>query len=270
LTLTYDAFDEGATRFHRWVEVATLIVVLHLGAGIMTTVHWSEEESDPMPSGAVMMELAALAVAPPDFQDLALGPLVEESVPTPIPTEETMPEELDLPSVEEAPLAPEPELVLPQLKPVETQQDIKEEPELLQQEQKVTEVNTSSAAATAPPKVDAVPDKTVKAQTVGERAKPNRAEITWQKALLFHLNRHKRYPSTARAKRIQGIAKVEFKIDAGGKLVEAHIVKGSGSDVLDEEAIAVLRRASPFPAPPDRAPSEVIRLALPIEFTIKR
>lgn len=270
MTLTYDAFDQGAGRFHRWLEVGTLVVVLHFAAGFLGTMHWQEAEDDPMPSGAVIMELAALAVAPPDFQDLALGPLVEESVPTPIPTEESVPEELELPTLEEAPLAPEPELVLPQVKPVEAQQEIKEEPNILQQEQRVTEVNTTSAAATAPPKVDAVPDETVKAQTVGERAKPNRAEITWQKALLFHLNRHKRYPSVARNKRIQGIAKVEFKIDAGGKLVEAQIVKGSGSDVLDEEAMAVLKRASPFPAPPGLAAGEVVHLALPIEFTIKR
>ncbi|WP_158007440.1 TonB family protein [Methyloceanibacter stevinii] len=57
---------------------------------------------------------------------------------------------------------------------------------------------------------------------------------------------------------------------AAGKLVDARLIRGSGSEPLDEEALAVLRRASPFPEPPDRQPGEQVHLVLPIEFLIRR
>jgi protein TonB len=68
---------------------------------------------------------------------------------------------------------------------------------------------------------------------------------------------------------VQGVAQVEFRIDNGGHLTEARIVKGSGSELLDEEAMEILKRASPFPAPPDPSTSGNFRLALPIEFRIR-
>ena len=264
-----DLFDDGVHRFHRWMEVATVVLVMHVGGGIAASIHWPEREADPEPTGAVVMELAALAVAPLQPEDLAIGPLVEESVPTPVPMKESMPEDFELPQVQESQLAPEPEVVLPKAKPIETVKEV-EELETLQEEQQVTEVNTAAAVATAPPKVDALPAETVRAQAVGARAKPTQAEITWQKALLFHLNRHKRYPTVARNRRVQGVAKVEFKIDGRGKLIESRIIKGSGSKLLDEEALSVLKRASPFPPPPDRDSGEHVHLALPIEFRISR
>jgi len=262
-----DFFGEGAHRFHRWLEIATVIVAMHVGAGAAATLHWPDPDTDPEMAGAFVMELAALAVAPPQPEDLAIGPPVEDSVPTPVPTQEAKPEEVDLPELQESPLAPDPEVVLPKEKPTETVEEI-EEPETVQEEQQATEVNTASAVATAPPKVEAPRDTTAKAESAGVKAKPTQAEIKWQRALLFHLNRHKRYPSAARSRRLQGVAKVEFKIDGAGKLIEARLVDGSGSTLLDKEALAVLDRASPFPAPPGQR--QHVHLALPIEFRIKR
>lgn len=264
-----ELIDDRAARLGRWFGAAIIIAGLHLSGGFLALMQWAEEEFDPDPAGAVVMELATLAVAPPDLPDLAVGPPVEDAMPTPIPTEESMLEELELPAVEESPLAPAPELVLPKIEPVETLKEV-DEPELLQQQQQVTEINMASAVATAPPKVESVPVSTVvKAQTVGAKAKPNQAEITWHRALLLHLNRHKRYPAEARGRRVQGVAKVEFKIDAAGKLLQARVVKGSGSKLLDDEALAMLRRASPFPAPPNPPASGGHHLALPIEFKIR-
>jgi periplasmic protein TonB len=46
---------------------------------------------------------------------------------------------------------------------------------------------------------------------VGERLKPSAAEVKWQRALLLHLNRHKRYPVEARSRHVQGVTQVEFQ-----------------------------------------------------------
>ena len=57
-----------------------------------------------------------------------------------------------------------------------------------------------------------------------------------------------------RAKRqrvnIRGAALVRFSIAANGALRAASIVKSSGSAKLDSIALAQVRRAAPFPAPP--------------------
>lgn len=261
--------DTSSERMQRWLFAALVMLTLHATGGTLGLMQWPDDETEEEPSGAVFMELAPLAVAPPERQDLAIGPPAEAAVPTPVPTKEAVLEELDLPTVEESPLAPMPELVLPKVQPVETLKEVEEDSELQQKEQEVTEVNTASSVPMALRALDAPPDKTVKAQSVGERLKPSAAEVKWQRALLFHLNRHKRYPVEARSRHVQGVAQVEFRIDNGGHLTEARIVKGSGSELLDEEAMEILKRASPFPAPPDPSTSGNFRLALPIEFRIR-
>jgi protein TonB len=47
------------------------------------------------------------------------------------------------------------------------------------------------------------------------------------------------------------------------------VLQHSGSTVLDEEAIAVLQRASPLPSPPAEMAGELFPLSLPIQFRIK-
>jgi protein TonB len=66
-----------------------------------------------------------------------------------------------------------------------------------------------------------------------------------------HLGRHKQYPTAARAAGSQGNASVSFSIDGGGRVTSVRLARSSGVGALDQEAVAMVRRASPFPAPPD-------------------
>lgn len=50
-----------------------------------------------------------------------------------------------------------------------------------------------------------------------------------------------------------GTAGVRFSIDARGNLLDVALVATSGIDALDEEALGVVRKAAPFPAPPPGA-----------------
>ena len=50
-----------------------------------------------------------------------------------------------------------------------------------------------------------------------------------------------------------GTAGVRFDIDGKGALVDVELVTTSGIKSLDEEAIAIVRKAAPFPAPPQGA-----------------
>ncbi|MDC7785823.1 energy transducer TonB [Rhodoplanes sp. TEM] len=66
-----------------------------------------------------------------------------------------------------------------------------------------------------------------------------------------HLARHKRYPAEARSQGQGGTATVRFTLDGGGRVTGVTLLRGSGNPHLDRESVEVVRRASPFPAPPD-------------------
>jgi len=54
------------------------------------------------------------------------------------------------------------------------------------------------------------------------------------------------YPPQALSNRLQGSAVIRFTIDARGTLSDYYVTSTSGSPVLDEGALAVVRAASPF------------------------
>ena len=84
-----------------------------------------------------------------------------------------------------------------------------------------------------------------------------------------HLDRFKRYPEIARARGNQGEVTVQFTIDRTGHVVAARVVHSSGSSALDEEALAVLKRADPLPAAPAPIAGMTFDLTLPIQFRIR-
>ncbi len=83
------------------------------------------------------------------------------------------------------------------------------------------------------------------------------------------LERNKRYPEVAQSRRQQGIAQVFFSLDRQGRVIDSRVARSSGASVLDEEALALLRRAQPFPAPPRELPGERVDLTVPIRFNLK-
>lgn len=81
-----------------------------------------------------------------------------------------------------------------------------------------------------------------------------------------HLQRHKQYPPEARARGDEGRATVSFSLDGGGRVTSVRLARSSGVASLDREVQAMVRRASPFPAPPDgRAQS----FSVPVGFGLR-
>ncbi len=268
MTTVREYLEPQWRRWRRWAVAGTLVLGLHVGGAAAALWQWPEEEYDEAPEGAMVLELAPMAIAPPEErQDLTPGPLSEDSVPTP-PVEEVKemrPEEI--PPVEESPLAPNPEVALEKVNPVEEQEEEKEvKPQELVQAQMVA----ASLASAPPPMEIAARDVTKAAAPVqGNSRKPNQATLSWQRALHLHLNKHKRYPGEARSRRVQGVVTVTFAIDDKGRVLSKKITKGSGSPLLDAEALEMLSRANPLPAPPEMAQAGVHKLSLPIQFNIR-
>lgn len=91
----------------------------------------------------------------------------------------------------------------------------------------------------------------------------------WQGRVLAQLEKHRRYPGNARSLRVQGTAYVRFRMNRGGQVLSAAIQRSSGSAILDQAALATLRRAQPLPPIPPEMPDEV-ELAVPVEFYLSR
>jgi len=84
-------------------------------------------------------------------------------------------------------------------------------------------------------------------------------------ALVFgHLQRFKRYPRGARG--AHGTVVVRFELNRKGDVIASRVTKSSGYRVLDEEALAILRRASPFPSFPAAKPGADDFWTAPIAF----
>ncbi|NBB64654.1 TonB family protein [Pseudomonas sp. ODNR1LW] len=84
-----------------------------------------------------------------------------------------------------------------------------------------------------------------------------------------HLEAHKIYPRGARRLRQTGVVTVRFVIDREGRVISSRIVSGSGVPALDEEAMAMLTRASPVPRPPAGVPGARIEMRTPVEFSLE-
>ena len=61
---------------------------------------------------------------------------------------------------------------------------------------------------------------------------------------------------------------LHFVMDADGKVLSAEIAKSSGRPLLDEEALALIRRAQPLPALPADFPTKTLDAVVPIEFSL--
>jgi len=86
----------------------------------------------------------------------------------------------------------------------------------------------------------------------------------WHKALVAHLVRYKRY--LGQGNTAEGVVSLAFTIDRKGNVVSSRIEKTSGSNVLDAEALALLNRALPLPAPPPEVSDADLTFVLPIRF----
>jgi periplasmic protein TonB len=100
--------------------------------------------------------------------------------------------------------------------------------------------------------------------------RPSVAQVaSWHRQIAMQIERHKAYPATARARHQTGIAQLAFAIDRRGMVLASRIIRSSGSAALDQETIATVRRAQPFPAPPPNMAGERFDFTIPIRFNIR-
>ena len=60
----------------------------------------------------------------------------------------------------------------------------------------------------------------------------------------------KRYPSGAESRREKGVVRLRFTLNRSCGVLSRSILRGSGYPELDQEALAMVQRAAPFPPMP--------------------
>ena len=113
----------------------------------------------------------------------------------------------------------------------------------------------------------AEPRKTLAAPAIGaSNAQPDRTEASWLGLLVAHLQKFKRYPKTAVARREQGTVSLSFTMDRTGRVLKRSITKSSGFADIDQEALDMIQRAEPLPAFAPGMKQETRNFVLPIRF----
>jgi periplasmic protein TonB len=208
----------------RWTLAAITILVAHAAIVAAVALWYARRPVEPTILPAIAVTLAPVESSSPEVQDqdIAVGPTMQQAEAT--PPEPPKVEEKPVERVEQPPSPPQQaEVTLPQVEPKEV-----EKPKPVPQ--------PPAPETRAPPKND----------RLGQFSE---AGSNVYNALVFgHLQRFKRYPSAARGK--SGTVVVRFVLNRAGDVIESAVTKSSGNDVLDREAIAILQRASPFPAFP--------------------
>ena len=264
------AIDFSGRELLRWSASAALILVVH-AACAAAVVRWQHSIVEPSETaGAVFVDLAPETTSAP-APDVALPP-----GPQPV----------------EADTAPPPETVVEQ--PTERKTEIKadaesaEEP--LQEQPKVetAEVTLPAPAMkqpveppnveTAPPAPETTAPQAITAPQATVTAAPTPSVPTartsdalpqWSGRIAVLLERNKRYPASARARREAGVTHVSFVLDRQGRLVSSRVEQSSGVAALDQEALDLLRRAQPFPALPAEVADTQVSLTVPIKFALR-
>ncbi len=182
------------------------------------------------------------------------------------------------------PVQPEPETVKPKIEP-----KIKPEPKPVtkpiptvaaEPTQPVSEpppVQPTEVIAVAPKPTPAPPAQTVPAPVpvvpepppVINQADYEDARNKYGNSLWGAISKYKKYPKIAAMRNWQGEAIVELELDGNGKLKSKKIVQSSGHDVLDKQALEMVEKALPFPAPPEALRGNSFTITVPIPFKLE-
>jgi periplasmic protein TonB len=213
----------------RWALSAVAIVAVHaavIGAlALWYTRTLPEENIIP----AIAVSLVPVPSSSPQTEDLPVGPTMEQVEQTP-PEPPKIEEQRPIERVEIPPPPPQPhaEVTLPKAppKPAEKPRHVSKPP---------------APETSAPPR----------GERVGQFSAA--ASNNYNSLVVGQLERAKRYPPGAPS----GLTSVAFSVRSDGSLLGAHVTRSSGNSVLDQAALDVVRRASPFPHfPPEMTQSQ--------------
>jgi protein TonB len=257
----------------RWIGIAVLVVGLHAGSAALALWKWPHEDRADEEIGTPMIvELAALPSTPQsDAEEAAAGEPTEAAPATPeVEQKLSAPTETELPTAIASPYRPPPDLEIAQektQKESETEEDGQPTEAIQAAPPTPPSAPAAQAAEAAPPSVSE--DTLVGSPQEGSAVENAKLQDAWNRAIMTHLGKHKRYPEQARRRHVEGEVMIRFVFDRAGTVLRAEVAKSSGSPLLDEEGIKLMGRASPLPSLPPHMRADQTELVVPIKFRVR-
>ncbi len=246
MTLAVDTRRE----LQRWCLSGAAVLVAHAAVAAVL-IQWRDPVEPADPSAAIVVELAPLPVAPSAVpNDIPPGAEQFQADRAPDRPVEKLDDQID--KIEPAP-KPDVALLPPKPEPPKPKDTRPPAP-------------TTSAPQAAPVRRAAVAAAPAQG---APKARSSTAIPRWKSQVVGILERNKRYPPAAQARHEQGEAELAFSLDRQGRVVSSRIARSSGSAALDQETLALVRRAQPFPPPPADMPGAQISLTVPLRFNIR-
>lgn len=236
--------SEHSRELVRWVASGATVVACYGGviAGVLA---WHPEPGAPVE--------APLTVAMIDLEPLPPPP----QPPAPPPPEPPPP-----PMVEPEPEPPPPEVKVDVAIPPPTR---KPPPRVKPPETPPPPVPAPTPVTQpAPP----APQPTPQVAAAVPRPSPEMLSL-YLRQIVDHVEKNLHYPGVSRTRREQGTTTVRLTLDAHGKVVAAALQARSGYRALDEEALAVIKRAEPFPPFPAELSGDSREFVLPVLFKLR-
>lgn len=79
---------------------------------------------------------------------------------------------------------------------------------------------------------------------------------------------HQRYPKIAQMRQWQGTTTLQLEFAADGRLLETRVLSSSGHDVLDRQALDMVRAAQPLPPLPAALSGRALTVNVPVVFRL--
>jgi TonB family protein len=86
----------------------------------------------------------------------------------------------------------------------------------------------------------------------------------WRLQMAERIDSNKEFPAGGYCQ--EGIVRISFMIDRAGNLLSSGVAESSSIPAFDVEALAILKRAQPFPPPPEAVGGAFVNLNVPIRF----
>ena len=247
-----------------WIGAAAGALALHLGGAALALAHLSADEAEDA-LGAPAIEIGLEMTSPrTEPTDLPAGPDTDASVASPALAEQKAEvKQTDLPKDKPDETEDADRVVTPN----EVKKPVEEEAKVATVQTQASQESVA-AEATATPSIDDIPEGTRSvAPAQGTGATARRVRATWQKELMAHLDKHKRYPAERALKTAEIL--VGFVLDRMGHVLSTNIVRGSGDPAFDAAALDMVRRSDPVPQPPPLVADEGLNFTLPVIFKVK-
>lgn len=258
--------NEGAFRLSPtgWILAGLCAVAIHVG-GAAVAFGYMQADDTEQDLGAPAIEVGVELLAPNlDPTNQPIGPDTAASAPSPAvsaqkaaidPTQlpKAVPTETD-----------DPERMV---SPANTKKPKQNQPKTLTAQADPSQASIAAIATAVPTVKTAVASTRSTAPALGTGDSTQLERVTWEKQLIAHLNKFKRYPADSTTPSAEVV--VRFVLDRTGHVLSSEVVNGSRNASFDAAALAMLQHAAPVPPPPPLVADQGLTFTLPVIFQVK-